>query len=92
MQRRIHGTLNPRISRKAFGTKAFLLTLMDREGFSLEKGNLLNKGEWNQRQVWWAVSADQRIELHLDWENATRSFLAAIGISQRDIEIIRSHS
>ena len=92
MNRRIHGTLNARIPRKAFGTKAFLLTIMDQEGFSLEKGDLLNRGEWNQRQVWWAVSADQRIELHLDWGNATRSFLQAIGISQRAIEDIRHNS
>ena len=92
MQRRIHGTLNPRLTRKAFGTKSFLVALMQEEGFLLEKGELLNKGEWNQRQVWWAVNADQRIELHLNWESATHDFLRGIGMNHRAIEDIRHNS
>ena len=94
---RIHGTLHDRV-RSPFGRKAWLVELVQDEGWSLERSDVIDAGEWNERRNWSAVKGDQRIDLGsscggMSWEDATFFFMQkALGMKMSEIENIRQNT
>ena len=95
---RIHGSLRPR-QQSAFGTKKFLVELMNDRGWDLIKSEVIDPGEWNERHEWVAMSGDRNLRVELgstlntmNWRNATDFFLReGLGMSRREIDHAEHH-
>jgi hypothetical protein len=90
----IHGTLRKRVYRE-YGTKAFFVeNFLDDEGWTIEKGPVENRGEWNQHSKIHVVYGEIKIHIdsrgpgdRTDWKDATRTFCReAYGWSYRELE------
>ena len=92
----IHGTLRKR-EPVAFGTKAFLVDMVNENGWSLEKGEIIDAGEWNRRRQWFAINGDSIIDLGstlggMDWKGATYTFCQkALAMTSREVDEQRNH-
>lgn len=44
-------------------TKADLSEILAEQDWALERGDVINKGEWNERREWFAVKASSRLRI-----------------------------
>ena len=93
---RIHGTLHAR--RVSFvGTKGFLLDLINENGWTLERSDVIDAGEWNERRVWSAHKDGVEVKLgstlgRMNWADATDTFLCkGLGWSAHELSNAKLH-
>ena len=91
---RVHGTLQPRV-RHFVGTKGVLLDLINENGWTLERSDVVDAGEWNERRIWSAHKNGVEVMLgstlgKMNWADATDTFLCeGLGWSWRELEMAK---
>ena len=92
---RIHGSLRARTA-TSFGKKAWLVDFMEDNGWHLERSDVVDSGEWNERRIWSAVNSEsgEVFELgsnlgRMDWHGASIAFMSlCLSISHNEIDHI----